>query len=65
MDFLHTFKKWKTPWVSTDYDKSLDHFYTKNMGNSNNNILNHFLHYILWNNGENCMLRYAPSGNSK
>ena len=25
------------------YNKFLDHFYTKNKGNFNNNILNHFL----------------------
>jgi hypothetical protein len=31
---------------------SLDHFYTSNMSNFNNNILNHFLHYFPWNNGK-------------
>jgi hypothetical protein len=41
--------------------KSLDHFYTKQMGNFNYNILNHFLHYLPWSNGEYYMLRYAPS----
>jgi len=31
------------------------------MGNFNSNILNQFLHHLPWNNGENYMLRYAPS----
>ena len=33
--------------------KSLDHFYTQNMGNFNNNILNHYLHYLPWNHAKN------------
>jgi hypothetical protein len=43
------------------YNQSLDHFYTKNMGNFNSNLLHHFLHHLPWNNGKDYMLRYAPS----
>ena len=42
------------------YNQSLDHFYTKNMGNFNSHILNHFLHHLPCNNGKYYMLRYAP-----
>ena len=42
--------------------KSLDHFYTKNMGNLNNNILNHFLHYLPLNHAKYYTLKYATSG---
>jgi len=40
---------------------SLDHFYSKNVGSLNNNILNYFLHYLPCNNGKQYMLRFAPS----
>jgi hypothetical protein len=46
------------------YSQSLDHFYPKNMGNFNN-ILNHSLHHLPWNNGKYHMLRYAHFRNSK
>ena len=44
------------------HSKSLDHFFTQNMGNFYNNILNHFLHYLPWNHARHNMLKYTTSG---